>query len=365
MVPLFAILTGAALACDAGPTGSAPPPESSVSIRCPLDGHNVFDGGPGRDGIPSLVNPPLIPIDDHFAAYLDFYVGFEEPRGSPPARVVSLLVDGQAVAIPHNVLWWHEIVNVDLGGRRLAVSYCPLTGSAMVFDATEVGASRFGVSGLLYRNNLVMFDAESGTLWPQMCRAGSRGAKAGVDLSTVPAAEMHWDAWKVLHPDGRVVSWESGWDRDYSVYPYGDYEDSERLLFPMLDGIDGRLPVKERVLGIPFRDGGVAFPFTALAAQGERAVVTDAVFGTAYVVLWDGAGGAAVAFEPRSGTGGATLAVVDGTFVDAESGSTWTVEGVAVAGPRAGERLVQVSEAFVAFWFAWAAFQPATRVWQP
>jgi hypothetical protein len=347
MVPLFAILTGAALACDAGPTGSAPPPESSVSIRCPLDGHNVFDGGPGRDGIPSLVNPPLIPIDDHFAAYLDFYVGFEEPRGSPPARVVSLLVDGQAVAIPHNVLWWHEIVNVDLGGRRLAVSYCPLTGSAMVFDATEVGASRFGVSGLLYRNNLVMFDAESGTLWPQMCRAGSRGAKAGVDLSTVPAAEMHWDAWKVLHPDGRVVSWESGWDRDYSVYPYGDYEDSERLLFPMLDGIDGRLPVKERVLGIPFRDGGVAFPFTALAAQGERAVVTDAVFGTAYVVLWDGAGGAAVAFEPRSGTGGATLAVVDGTFVDAESGSTWTVEGVAVAGPRAGERLVQVSEAFV------------------
>jgi hypothetical protein len=119
----------------------------------------LFDGGVGRGGIPSLLNPPLVPRDHPAASYVDEYAAFAATdAGSVEARVVALVVEGTPIGIPHNILWWHEIVNLDVGGRRLVVTYCPLTGSSLVFDITGTALDRLGVSGLIFENNLVMFD---------------------------------------------------------------------------------------------------------------------------------------------------------------------------------------------------------------
>ena len=347
-----------------GPGSTGLPPAPAVS--CALPRAYLHDGGVGRDGIPSLVNPPLVTPESPEARYLLEYESLRnEVPEFPDLRVVGLIVEGTPVAVPHNILWWHEIVNLDVGTRRVAVTYCPLTGSALVFDASAVPTERFGVSGLLFKNNLMMFDPETGSLWPQMMAGAACGSRAGMSLPTVPHAEMRWAAWLALHPDTRVVSSATGWARDYARYPYDLYESASFLLFPM-DGLaDARRPDKERVLGLPDRDGGVAFPFGLLAEQGAVAVVEQVAVGRSIVVLWDGAAQSAQAFERRSETGTASLTVTTGRIVDRETGSRWTVDGWAVTGPRVGERLVPVVEAHAAFWLAWVAFQPATRVWQP
>ncbi len=274
------------------------------------------------------------------------------------------MIDGTPIAVPHNILWWHEIVNLDLGGRRVAVTCCPLTGSAIAFDATEAETRRFGVSGLIFQNNLVMFDEETESLWPQLCRSAEIGPRSGTALAQVPAIEMAWEAWKARHPNSLIVSGETGFNRDYSFYPYNEYEGSERLLFQMPDPIDPRRPMKERVFGIPSGGGGIALPFGELAQVGERVVVSLGLRGEEVLLLWDSDAQAAAAYYAQTTEGVAVrLRVQAGAFVDFETESTWDVEGRALDGPRTGSRLVPYAHAFVAFWFAWAAFHPSTSVW--
>ena len=161
-----------------------------------------------------------------------------------------------------------------------------------------------------------------------------------------------------------MISSQTGYRSNYPENPYGDYADPDNpnLVIPM--PIDGRRPPKELVFGLPRGgDGGIAFPFTELARK-ERRVIAEAHQGRPVAVLWSRQGEAAAAYYTDSG-GGATLEVADDGFRDRETGSRWTVMGTASEGPRRGEILEQVGEAFVAFWFAWAAFQPEIVVWIP
>ena len=188
----------ALLACERAPSATGPGPgdgAAQLRLLCQFVSDDGLFAGAARDGIPALVNPPLVPASHPDAQYVERYARRTLPSGGPvEARVVGLMVDDTPVAIPHNILWWHEIVNVDLGGRRLAITYCPLTGSALVFDATAAGTQRFGVSGLIFENNLVMFDEETGSLWSQMCLSASLGDRQGTQLVQIPATEMRWDA---------------------------------------------------------------------------------------------------------------------------------------------------------------------------
>jgi hypothetical protein len=350
--------------------GSETPPSSSsepsFSILCQLNEDNVFAGGPGRDGIPALVNPTMIRLDHPDARYVDEYasVAVDDPD-IPEPRVVGLIVDGTPIAIPHNILWWHEIVNADLGDRRITISYCPLTGSALAFDATEAQTNRFGVSGLIFQNNLIMFDEETQSLWPQLCMGAGYGPRKGAELTTVPLIEMRWESWKQRHPNTLVVSDDTGFQREYTRFPYQSYEklDNDFLLFPG-PAVDERRPAKARVLGIPNGLGGVAFPFADLDEAGVNVVVRSTVGGREALVLWDSDAQAAAAFYPETIDGVPAKLLADGdAFVDRETGSVWNVEGVALAGPLVGSRLVPIPESFVVFWFAWTAFHPETRLW--
>ena len=326
-------------------------PDPTTGCIIPTD--RFADGGVGKDGIPALTNPPL--IDAPQATYL-----------ADGSRVIGFLVDGSAIAVPHNILWWHEIINLSFSTARLAVTYCPLTGSSMAFNRASAGGGEFGVSGLLFQNNLTMYDRTSQeSLWPQMNRQAGCGARVGTQLEMFPVVEMTWAGWQSLYPDTKVVSDNTGHDRNYTPdgYPYGDYElpNNPSLLFRM--PIDERRLPKERLLGIPDGDGGIAFPFFELDEEGPVRAVHETGAGEAVVIFWDRERVGAMAYRPVHDGQPLTFEARDGRLVDMETGSEWRLDGRAVAGPLAGVRLEPVAEAYVAFWFAWAAFHPQTRLW--
>jgi hypothetical protein len=285
-------------------------------------------------------------------------------------RVIGIEIAGEFLAVPHNILWWHEIVNLDDYGIPIAVSYCPLTGSSMVFDRSAVNGADFGVSGLLWRNNLIMFerrnDGATESWYPQFMRGARCGPRDGEDLPMYPSTEMRWDAWKALHPEAKVVSGVQGYGRNYRSYPYGNYEaiNNGETLFPSEEH-DRRRPPKERVLGIPRNNGfGMAFPFTELHDLGDQAVVHDDVQGTRdIVVFWSTEAETAVAFTPSVNGQALTFEARDGGYFDVENGSEWNLQGQAISGPLEGSALSLVPEAFISFWFAWSTFHPNTGIY--
>ncbi|NIP60114.1 MAG: DUF3179 domain-containing protein, partial [Gemmatimonadetes bacterium] len=192
---LAPVLAGCGSEQGAVAPGAGGESETSDGLACTIPRDEIADGGVGRDGIPALSNPPLVAPDDPAAGYV-----------RPGDRVLGMELGGTAVAVPHNILWWHEIVNLDLGGEHVAVTYCPLTGSGLVFDRSAVGGTEFGVSGLLFRSNLIMFDEETESLFPQMMRQAACGPERSQRLRLTPVREMRWEAWRELHPDGLVVS---------------------------------------------------------------------------------------------------------------------------------------------------------------
>jgi hypothetical protein len=350
---LTILVTALGMSCAGIPDAGIGP---DAEITCSIPRDLIFDGGPGKDGIPALTNPRLVTDLEPGAAYL-----------RPEDRVIGFVVDGTAIAVPLNIGWWHEIVNFDIGGRHLAITYCPLTGSGLGFDRAKAGNAEFGVSGLLFMNNLIMYDRRADeSFWPQLSRGARCGAKIGTDLDMIPVIEITWEGWLTLYPSTKVVSSETGFRRDYNSYPYGNYDDQDNagLLFPM-PRVDPRRPPKERVLGIPHDSGGIAFPYGALAEAGQLAVVDTVLAGRRIAVFWDGTRQAAAAFRITSDSPARTFRAVDQRITDAETGSTWQVDGLATAGPLAGTRLAPVTEAYVVFWFAWAAFQPRADLWTP
>ena len=348
------ILTAFSWGCGAelsGPSG----------LECSIPLSAIEDGGALRDSLFALTNPPLERIGHPALTYL-----------GPSDRVVGLLLDGRAVAVPHNILWWHEVVNLDLEGRRLAVTYSPLTGSSLVFDRAAVGVDTFVVSPFLFHSNLMMRDLGSGSLWPQLSLGARCGPSSGATLPIVPSLETTWSAWLAMHRASEAVSVATGFDRFYSLYPYGDYEDPQNREFEVPVGVfDERRPPKERVLAVRSEAGGIAFPFGELdvaavvgpGGVGGWTAVNVTLDGQPVVVFWDRFRRTAAAFRAEAaGQELDFLATPDGIF-DRRTTTRWRVDGLGLAGPLAGERLPPVSEAHVVFWFAWSLFAPDTELW--
>ncbi len=352
---IFAVAFLSACTSDTTPLGSPPP--VTVGGECSIPTDQIFDGGVGRDGIPALTNPEFISVWDQRADYL-----------RDGDRVIKVELDGAVYAIPHNILWRHEIVNMDRGSEQVAVTYCPLTGSSMVFDRTVVGGAEFGVSGLLFQNNLIMYDRNTNqSLWPQMMRESRCGERDGQTLTMVQGVEMEWLQLRRLHADAVVIPALTEDPVLYQIDPYGDYDDidNQRTLFPQ-ELVDQRRQPKERVLGIPNGvGGGKAYPFLTMQEEGQFLAVNDVVSGLRVVVLWDHVGKAAYAYQPTVNGQELTIEASEtpeGThiFTDLETGSVWGWDGRAFQGSLAGEQMEPVRNAFVAFWFAWAAFHPQT-----
>jgi len=321
-----------------------------AQVECTADPNNaVFVwGGVPKDGIPALTHPALRRASE--ATYL-----------ANDDLVLGLVMNGQARAYPHRLLWWHEIVNDTLGGRAITVSYCPLTGTGILFDAIIDGVVHtFGVSGLLYNNNLVMYDRNTdNTLFPQMCGRAFAGRLRGTRLTLLPVIETTWEMWQRLHPNSTVLSNQTGYDRDYDVNPYAGYATDEAIYFP-LQPDDPRLPRKAMVLGLAIKGVARAYPFRDM---GAVAVLNDTVGGVPVLIVYDQSSRLSIPFYRQVGNQVLTFGLDNGSagipfnLRDRETNTVWNVKGEALSGSLAESHMkLEQVPAYTAYWFAWAAF---------
>jgi len=327
-----------------------------------IDLEHLVSGGPPPDGIPSIDEPKFQSADE-----VD-WLAEQEP-------LLSLTVGGETRAYPLQIMTWHEIVNDTVGGVPVAVTYCPLCNSGVAFERRVGGRLLdFGTSGMLYADNLVMYDRQTESLWPQLTGQASVGALTGTQLEAIPIGVVGWDQFRTAHPDAMVLTRDTGHHRDYGRNPYTGYDDPDGgLLVEPPGGRDPRMPVKARVVGIHLGGESAAIVRDRVADAG---VLTLTLSGHDLVVWhrpgqrsaldedWIAQGadiGTVGVFDPR--LNGRTFSfVVDGAgFRDEQTGSAWNVLGQATAGPLAGKALRSVTH-LDTFWFAWVAFRPATEV---
>ncbi len=319
-------------------------------------------GGPGRDGIPPVDNPKFVSVDSA-DEWLD---------GQEPVLVVEL--DGAARAYPVQILTWHEIVNDNLAGRPIAVTFCPLCNSSVVFDRRVDGRElTFGTTGNLRKSDLVMWDRQTESWWQQFSGEALVGELTGKVLTPLSSQTLSWKDFRNRFPGGDVLSRDTGFTRDYGRNPYEGYDspDEEPFLF---DGeTDGRLPAKERVAAVFVGDQAAVVPFARLRARG---VTSFTVARTPVVVMFEPGVASAldeatIAESEDVGTSAAFDRRLDGNtleferdgdvIVDRGTGSVWDITGRAIEGPLRGRRLTPVRHD-QQFWFALAAFLPDARI---
>lgn len=316
-------------------------PGSPHTIRL----EEVVWGGVSKDGIPALVEPAFVAARD--ADWLW--------DGEP---VFGVEIAGDVRAYPHRVMDWHEMANDTVGGVPLALAYCTLCGSGVLYETMVMGRDRpfeFGSSGLLYRSNKLMYDRETHSLWNHFTGRPVVGALAvsGIELRTRPLAVMRWMDWKRRHPQTKVLSLDTGHRRDYEPgKPYGAYFSSPGLMFPARTA-DVRLKPKDIVFVVRLDQGRRAWPVKAF---GHGRVLNDAIGERAIVLVGDGRGETvraydrgAVRFTARlDGSAAAPVALFD------EDGGRWRAgEETLVADD--GRRLARLP-AHNAYWFAYAGF---------
>jgi hypothetical protein len=278
----------------------------------------IHHGGPEKDGIPAIDRPDF--LSSGFASFL---------KMSDP--VLGLVVDGAARAYPIRILNWHEVVNDRFGQQPVVVTYCPLCGTSVAFDARVGGRELdFGVSGLLYNSDVLLYDRQTESLWSQLLGQAISGPLQGQRLTTLPLIHTTWGDWKRQNPQTRVLSTRTGQARPYQRNPYDGYETSEALYFPVAFRSAGFHP-KERVLGISIGGQHKAFPFVELEKAMRRSSPSGA------------------AFEFQDSLAGQSLRIRFDPAV-----------GRATAHDAQGAQLPAV----VGFWFAWYAFHPDTAIYR-
>jgi len=330
-----------------------------------IDLSTLRPGGPPKDGIPSIDTPSFVSIEDA-SRWID-----------PKEPVIAIEMNGVAKAYPLQILTHHEIANDEIGGTPVAVTFCPLCYSSIAFERTLDGAPvTFGVSGLLRKSDLVMYDRKSETLWQQFTGEAIVGDRAGEELEVVPSQLISFRQFAENYPEGTVLSRETGHNRPYGQNPYAGYDDVDQSPFAYDGPTDDRLPPKEKVVAVSLDDTHKAYPHSITK---EQRVVHDTMGERSLVVFH--APGAVSALDARDiseskedgSTGvfdrrvdGRTLEFTyagDGRFEDTATGSVWTVAGRAVEGPLEGTRLDRISHGDY-FAFAWFAFRPDAAVYE-
>ncbi len=266
---------------------------------------DVHQGCSRRDCIPSIDNPKYVVADAaEFLADDDV--------------VIALSWEGEHRAYPARILDHHEIVNDTIAGTALAITWCPLCGSAVgVHREIDGQVTEFGVSGLLYNSDLIFYDRTTNTLWDQVTATGIVGPLTGSKLDLFPVTMTTWGRWRNAHPDTLVLSTDTGFDYDYSADAYVRYRKSSRLMFPVQQ-TDGRVRPKTVVFGFDLGDTTIAFTEALLREQESVSYELD---GKALVV-------------------------------------TMGDDGFVVLNTQDGER----HTATRLFWFAWFTFHPQTEL---
>lgn len=273
----------------------------------------IVSGGVGKDGIPAIDQPQFI-APQQAAEWL---------KDAEPGIAVDF--KGVSRFYPFQILVWHEIVNDTIAEQRVLVTYCPLCMSGVVFDPL-VGGERveFGVSGKLWNSNLVMYDRKTDSLWSQILGQAIAGEMAGGKLAVLASDVLRFGEWRKAHPEGFVLSRQTGAARFYGSDPYGDYYTSPGTYFPVKHQ-DSRLGQKELVLGLVEGDQSKAYWPPAVKKAGQ---IEDRFAGQTIVTR----------YEPE-------LDVVR-LFKKGDDGR------------------LERANPFVAYWFSWVAAHPQTDLFK-
>jgi len=312
----------------------------------PLD--EIVSGGPPQDGIPSIDNPKFVSVSeaDKFLQDAD--------------QVVGLKVNGDIRAYPLQILVWHEIVNDNVGGTPVAVTYCPLCFTNQVFNRTVDGQTvEFGTSGKLYNSNLVMYDRNSNSLWSQALGQAIVGKQAGLKLDRIPFDVAFWREWKQLYPDTNVLSRDTGSNRPYGADPYGSYYSNNDLFFPVSNK-DDRLELKEIIVGL--ENGGQFKAYKLQQIQdtrvindriGDKSLALFSLYPFMVRVFDSTLDGQKLEFQYNKNSSKIT---------DKQTGIEWNFDGIGTAGPMKGKHLLRLPYD-EGFWFEWVAFHPKTALY--
>jgi len=341
----------------------SPPPPLDLSLHnVPLEEvyFDTFDGGSVRlsDSTPELranLLDAIPPID------LPVYGAATAGDWLEPTDLVLGYVAGdQAYGYPFKILNFHEIVNDDLDGLPVLISYCPLCRSAIVYDRRVDGETlSFGNTSALYESDLVMVDRNTGSYWWQVAGSAIVGTLTGASLDPLPSVVATWADWKAQHPDTLILTRDTGFSRPYerdSFGSYADYLDSGQFPFPVSEASrDGRLQPAALVVGVVFDDVVRAYPVDGLIDP-----INDEVAGNP-IVVFPTEGGAAV-YRAIVNDEIAVFEVRDGDLIDTATGSAWTANGVASSGPLEGFVLMPVPSR-TTFWFAFVGAFPQVELY--
>jgi hypothetical protein len=266
----------------------------------------IHSGGPPRDGIPAILEPKFESAEK--ATWLN-----------DDNLVTGVNINGVQKAYPLRILVWHEAVNDELGGMPILVSYCPLCGSTLVFSREFSGKElTFGISGLLYQSDVLFYDHQNESLWSQLEMKAVTGKKMGTNLEILPSVMATWKEWKDKHPNSLVLSRDTGFSRNYNRDPYGGYEESDLLMFPVKNK-SNRFHPKEKVLVVIAGNIAKAYPFSELEKVGTP-------------------------FEDKIGEQEVRIQYGDGHYL--------------IATDKSGKPV----KSFTSYWFAWYTFRPDTLV---
>jgi hypothetical protein len=272
-----------------------------------IPARQILRGGPPRDGIPAIFAPKFVEAG-------------EQSDLKEDDRVLGVEVGGIAKAFPVKILAHHEVVNDWTQQTHMLVTYCPLCGSGMAFHSGADGKAVFGVSGLLYNSDVLLYDHASESLWSQILGKAVTGPKRGESLASIAVVHTRWSEWLRQHPDTYVLSRDTGYKGiDYRKVPeaYRGYERSRQVWFDV-EHRDNRYHPKAWVLGLQLNGVTKAYPFEELAES--EGIVHDELGGTRVIIHY----------------------ALDSAWAETASG--------------------ELLPAVRLFWFAWYGFHPDTLV---
>ncbi len=276
-----------------------------------INADEILSGGPPKNGIPAIDKP-------------NFTNGKTADFLKPDDRILGIEINGTAKAYPIKILNWHEIVNDRIGKKSFAVTYCPLCGTGIAFSSNVNGQMlNFGVSGLLFNSDVLLYDRNTESLWSQIMGQAVAGKLVGQKLTPIALSHTTWRAWLAEHPNTSVLNTDTGIRRDYNRDPYAGYEQSRDIYFKTSRKAPDFYHPKERILGLQSGNSYKAYPFVELNKNGIASFI-DNLSDVQFTIKWDE--------ENQSGN-----------IYDSEGNLVPTIQS---------------------YWFAWFTFHPNTKVFK-
>ena len=328
-----------------------------------IDLNELKSGGPPKDGIPAIINPKFVNIEE-----ASDWLEENEP-------VIFLKYKNSVKGYPLQILIWHEIVNDFIKEMPVIVTFCPLCYSAIVFDRRlDELTLTFGVSGLLRNSDMVMYDLFTESFWQQFTGEAIVGTYTGEELKVVQSQIISFEQLIESYPEAEIMSQETGFSRRYGMNPYAGYDDIDQTPF-LFDGkIDDRLPPNEKVIAIKEDGMTKAYPYTLTQELG---VINDTINGNAITIfhsegtasaldsryIYDSKDvGSTGVFDPNVENVILTFEYIEEQFIDEQTNSVWDITGKAISGKLKGKQLKKISSGDY-FAFAWLAFKPDTEIY--